>query len=63
MKSNSQRGLWGAAAVLGLASAEVLIMASPFAGLFYSTVRFEPFLGLFSQSPFTAWLDGFFLQH
>jgi protein-S-isoprenylcysteine O-methyltransferase Ste14 len=63
MTSTSQRSLFGAAAVFGLASAEVLIMASPFAGLFYSTIRFEPFLGLFSQSPLTAWLDGFFLQH
>jgi protein-S-isoprenylcysteine O-methyltransferase Ste14 len=63
MKSTSQRSLFGAAAVFGLASAEVLIMASPFAGLFYSTIHFEPFLGLFSQSPLTAWLDGFFLQH
>ncbi len=38
-------------------------MVSPFAGFFYSSVRFEPFLGVLSSSSRTAWLDGFFLNH
>ncbi|MFQ5817101.1 MAG: methyltransferase family protein, partial [Terriglobia bacterium] len=42
---------------------EVLIMISPFAGFFYASLRFEPVLGILSQSALTAWLDGFFLNH
>lgn len=63
MRSGTQLGRWAALAVLGVAAAEVLVMISPFAGFLYSTVGFEPFLGLFSRSPLTAWLDGFFLNH
>lgn len=63
MKSTSQVGRLGMLAVFGLAAAEVLIMISPFAGFFYSTIHFEPFLGFFSQNAQTAWVDGFFLNH
>lgn len=58
-----QAGRWGALVVLGLAACEVLIMISPFAGFFYAGLRFEPLLGLLSQSALTGWLDGFFLNH
>ena len=44
-----------------LASFEVIIMITPFAGYFYSF--FRPFLNMFSQWGATAWLDGFFLNH
>lgn len=44
-----------------LASLEVVIMISPFAGYFYSF--FRPFLNIFSQWKVTSWLDGFFLNH
>ncbi len=63
MPSSGQLGRFGALVVLGMAAAEVLIMVSPFAGFFYTTVHFEPVLGLFSTSASTAWLDGFFLNH
>jgi protein-S-isoprenylcysteine O-methyltransferase Ste14 len=63
MRSAKQLGRWGALAVLALGAAEVLIMISPFAGFFYASVQFEPFLGFLSKSPLTAWLDGFFLNH
>lgn len=63
MKSTSQLGRLGALALLGLGAAEVLIMISPFAGFFYASLRFEPLLGWLSASPWTAWLDGFFLNH
>ena len=63
MKSGAQLGRWGALLVFGLAACEVLIMISPFAGFFYASVHFEPFLGFLSNSPATAWLDGFFLNH
>lgn len=63
MKSSGQLGRAGAAVVLGIAAAEVLIMISPFAGFFYTSLHYEPFLGSFSQSALTAWLDGFFLNH
>ena len=56
-------GRWGVLLVLGLGACEVLIMISPFAGFFYGGMRFEPFLGLLSKSSWTAWLDGFFLNH
>ncbi len=62
MKSG-QLGRLGAATVLAIAAAEVLIMISPFAGFFYARLRFEPLLGLLSKSAATAWLDGFFLSH
>lgn len=63
MKSPTQIGRVGTLFVLGVAAAEVLIMISPFAGFFYASLQFEPVLGLFSKSPLTAWLDGFFLNH
>lgn len=44
-----------------LATLEVIIMISPFAGFFYSF--FRPFLNTFSQWQATSWLDGFFLNH
>jgi protein-S-isoprenylcysteine O-methyltransferase Ste14 len=63
MSNTSQLGRLGALFVLGLATCEVLIMISPFAAFFYGGVRFEPFLGLLSASPQSAWLSGFFLNH
>ncbi len=63
MKAYGQIGRFGVLAVLGVAAAEVLIMISPFATFFYASVHFESFLGLFSKSALTAWLDGFFLNH
>ncbi|MFQ5662379.1 MAG: methyltransferase family protein [Terriglobia bacterium] len=63
MSSTGQIGRFGALAVLGVGAAELLIMISPFAGFFYASLRFDPFLGLLSQSAATAWLDGFFLNH
>lgn len=62
MKPISDIGRFGGLLVLGIAAAEVLIMVSPFAGFFYATLG-EPVLGVLSQSPLTAWLDGFFLNH
>jgi protein-S-isoprenylcysteine O-methyltransferase Ste14 len=56
-------GRCGALLLLGLGASEVLIMISPFAGFFYASLRFEPFLGFLSVSSWTAWLDGFFLNH
>lgn len=50
-----------ALAVAFLATIEVIIMISPFAGYFYSF--FRPFLNIFSKWGATAWLDGFFLNH
>jgi protein-S-isoprenylcysteine O-methyltransferase Ste14 len=38
-------------------------MISPFAGLFFTSLRYESLLGVLSQSGLTAWLDGFFLNH
>lgn len=63
MENRSQMGRLGILMVLGLGACEVLIMISPFAGFFYSSMRFEPILGVLSASPATAWLDGFFLNH
>jgi protein-S-isoprenylcysteine O-methyltransferase Ste14 len=59
----TQAGRFGALVVLGIAAAEVLIMISPFAGFFYTSLQFESMLGFLSRSPLTAWLDGFFLNH
>ncbi len=56
-------GRWGVLFVIGLGACEVLIMISPFAGFFYAGMQFEPFLGFLSSSVWTAWLDGFFLNH
>ena len=63
MKSYGQLGRFGVLVVLGIGAAEILIMISPFAGFFYSTIHFEPLLGFLSKSPLTAWVDGFFLNH
>ena len=63
MRSSTPLGRLGALVVLGIAAVEVLIMISPFAGFFYASLKFEPVLGFLSTSPFTAWLDGFFLNH
>jgi protein-S-isoprenylcysteine O-methyltransferase Ste14 len=63
MSVTSQIGGLGAILALGIASAELLIMISPFAGLFFTSLRYESFLGVLSQSGLTAWLDGFFLNH
>jgi len=63
VRSSTPLGRLGALALLGIAAAEVLIMISPFAGFFYASLQFEPVLGFLSQSPLTAWLDGFFLNH
>ncbi len=40
---------------------EILIMISPFAGLFYSV--FTPFLLRLAKYPATRWLNAFFLPH
>lgn len=65
MKAKSRRQIAGigSLAVLGLAAAEVLIMMTPFAGFFYGALHFGPLLGWLGQSPATAWLEGFFLNH
>jgi protein-S-isoprenylcysteine O-methyltransferase Ste14 len=63
MSGTSQIGRLGAVLVLGIAAAEILIMISPFAGLFFTSLRYESLLGVLSQSRLTAWLDGFFLNH
>ena len=63
MSSFKNLGRVGTLLVLAVAASEVLIMISPFAGFFYASVRFEPLLGILSESPLTAWLDGFFLNH
>jgi len=63
MRLSTQTGRLGALAVLAVAAAEVLIMITPFAGFFYASLQFEPLLGFLSNSPLTAWLDGFFLNH
>ncbi len=63
MENRSQMGRLGILMVLGIGTCEVLIMISPFAGFFYSGMRFEPILGVLSASPVTAWMDGFFLNH
>lgn len=48
--------------VIGVTALEVLIMVSPFAGLFYAAMDVGPFRWL-SRSRLTAWLNGFFLNH
>jgi protein-S-isoprenylcysteine O-methyltransferase Ste14 len=63
MSTTSHIGRFGALLVLGIAAAELLIMVSPFAGLFFTSLRYESLLGVLSQSRLTAWLDGFFLNH
>ena len=63
MSTTSHIGRFGAILVLGIAAAELLIMVSPFAGLFFTSLRYESLLGVLSQSGLTAWLDGFFLNH
>lgn len=63
MSATSHISRLGAILVLGIAAAEVLIMISPFAGLFFTSLRYESLLGVLSQSRLTAWLDGFFLNH
>ena len=63
MSKATHAGRLGVLIVLGIGAAEVLIMISPFAGFFYTTVNFDPFLGVLSSSFATAWLDGFFLNH
>jgi protein-S-isoprenylcysteine O-methyltransferase Ste14 len=63
MSATSHLGKLGAILVLGIAAAELLIMISPFAGLFFTSLRYESLLGVLSQSRLTAWLDGFFLNH
>jgi protein-S-isoprenylcysteine O-methyltransferase Ste14 len=63
MSVTSHIGRLGAILVLGIAAAELLIMISPFAGLFFASLRYESLLGVLSRSGLTAWLDGFFLNH
>ena len=63
MRVSGQAGRYGAVVVIGLVAAEVLIMISPFMGFFYASLRFESVLGVLSASRWTAWLDGFFLNH
>jgi len=63
ISATSYIGKLGAIMILGVAAAELLIMVSPFAGLFFASLRYESLLGVLSQSRLTAWLDGFFLNH
>jgi len=63
MSVKSHIGRLGVILALGIAAAELFIMVSPFAGLFFTSLRYESLLGVFSQSGLTAWLDGFFLNH
>jgi len=63
MSVTSHIGRLGAILALGIAAAELLIMISPFAGLFFTSLRYESLLGVLSQNGLTAWLDGFFLNH
>jgi protein-S-isoprenylcysteine O-methyltransferase Ste14 len=63
MGTTSYLGRVGAVLALWVAAAEILIMISPFAGLFFTSLRYEPLLGVLSQSRMTFWLDGFFLNH
>lgn len=63
MSVTSQIGRLGAILALGIAAAELFIMISPFAGLFFTSLRYESLLGVLSQSGLPAWLDGFFLNH
>ncbi len=53
----------GSLIVLGLAAVEVLIMMGPFAGLFYARSSFGFLFETLAKSPWTAWLNGFFLNH
>ena len=63
MGITSQIGRYGVVIALGVAATEVLIMISPFAGLFFTSLGYAPLLGVLSQSRLTFWLDGFFLNH
>ena len=63
MGATSHFGRFSAILLLGIAATEILIMISPFAGFFYTSLRYESLLGVLSQSRLTAWLDGFFLNH
>jgi protein-S-isoprenylcysteine O-methyltransferase Ste14 len=63
MGTTSYLGRVGAVLALWVAAAEILIMISPFAGLFFTSLGYEPLLGVLSQSRLTFWLDGFFLNH
>ena len=63
MKPTGQVVRWSTLALVGLAALEVIIMMGPFAGFFYATLNFGSFLGFLSGSTWTAWLDGFFLNH
>jgi protein-S-isoprenylcysteine O-methyltransferase Ste14 len=59
---NRKRTLLGSALVLYFVIAfEVLIMISPFAGLFYSV--FNPVLVALAAYPSTRWLSAFYLPH
>ncbi len=53
--------LGGAIALYFIIGFEILIMISPFAGLFYSV--FTPFLLQLAKHPETRWLDAFYLPH
>ena len=63
MSTTSHISRFGALLILGIAAAELLIMVSPFAGLFFTSLKYESLLGVLSGSRLTAWLDGFFLNH
>ena len=59
---NTKKTLLKSALVLYFAIAfEVLIMISPFAGLFYSV--FNPVLVKLAAYPSTRWLSAFYLTH
>ena len=62
MQSKSQAARFGGCLVLMVAAAEVIIMSSPFAALFYSSFGFQGFQGFLSQHASTAWLTSFFLN-
>ena len=53
--------LWSTLVLYFIIAFEVLIMISPFAGLFYSV--FNPFLLKLAAHPLTRWMSAFYLPH
>lgn len=58
---NRKTVLGGAIALYFIIAFEILIMITPFAGLFYSV--FTPFLLQLAKHPATRWLTAFYLPH
>ena len=51
MSVASQIGRFGAILALGIAAAELLIMISPFAGLFFTSLKYESLNILWAWTP------------